>query len=272
MTALAAPRDVSGLGDFVDPVKLNIPVKAAAKIYPGAIVSIRSGYAVQGAATAGDLPLGVCEDSAVVDNTSGSNGDLKVNVRQGVFPMNSGTSADAITQANMGADCYVIDDQTVGLTDSLGTRPRAGKIMGIDENSKVLVLFNLGDQGTEAVSIPFGVVTIPVPALADVANSGVLARFTPGFAGRIKASAFQVTTPVTTAAKAATLTPKIAGTSVTGGTVALTSANCTPAGANVAGAAITAANSFTAAQEITVVASSVTTFVEGAGVIVLTLG
>jgi hypothetical protein len=80
-----------------------------------------------------------------------------------------------------------------------------------------------------------------------------------------------VTDPATTGAKAATFTPAIGGSATTGGALALTSANCTPVGAGVNGSAITAANTFTATDEITVAASLVTAFVEGQGVIYLTL-
>ena len=51
----------------------------------------------------------------------------------------------------------------------------------------------------------------------------------------------------------------------TGGALALTSANCATVGAKVDGSAITAANGFTASQEITVAASAegATAFAEG---------
>jgi len=71
--------------------------------------------------------------------------------------------------------------------------------------------------------------------------------------------------PATTASKAATLTAQVNGTPVTGGVVSLTSANATPTGALVAGTAITALNTGTAAQTVEAAVSAVTTFVEGDG-------
>jgi hypothetical protein len=106
--------------------------------------------------------------------------------------------------------------------------------------------------------------------LASVAD-GIVARMTPGFAGRIKKAFFVTDAPVTTGSKLSTLTPKIAGTATTGGVVALTSLNCTPQGAEVDGTAITALNLFGATDEITLVASSTTTFVEGSGTLFLVL-
>lgn len=109
-------------------------------------------------------------------------------------------------------------------------------------------------------------------ALADITGAGdVVTTFTPGFAGTIEAIDFIVGTPVTTAAKAASLNVEIGTTNTTGGVVALTSANCTPLGAEVAGSAITAANTFTATDTISVEAASVTAFAEGSGTIIITL-
>lgn len=81
----------------------------------------------------------------------------------------------------------------------------------------------------------------------------------------------RVVTPVTTGSKAATLSLEIGASAVTGGAVALTSANCTPLGAAVAGSAITAANTGAAAGTITLVSSSVTAFVEGSVAVYLTI-
>ena len=115
------------------------------------------------------------------------------------------------------------------------------------------------------------VVSLPI-TLAQITGAGdVLTTWTPGFAGRIVKAAFAVTTVVTTAAKAATLNLEIGTTNLTGGTIALTSANCTPLGAVVAAAAITAGNRFAASDTVSVEASSVTAFAEGAGVLLLTV-
>jgi hypothetical protein len=119
---------------------------------------------------------------------------------------------------------------------------------------------------------PKYVVSIPIPAYSAIANSGVLARFKPLTGGRIIGMRVQATTAVTTGSKLATLTPNIAGSPVTGGVVSMTSAGQNAIGAAQDGTAVTATNTFTASQEITVVASSVTAFVEGAGVIFVDIG
>lgn len=120
--------------------------------------------------------------------------------------------------------------------------------------------------GTETVpqTIPF-----PVDLAVVDANGDIVLTWTPTYAGSILADWFQVTEPVTTAAKAATFSLFINGVAVTGGVIALTSANATPLGAVVNGTAITALNVFDANDIITMVVSALTAFDEGAGIAVL---
>jgi hypothetical protein len=47
-------------------------------------------------------------------------------------PSNNSSDADAISTANIGADCYIVDDQTVALTNGTNTRSVAGKIFDVD--------------------------------------------------------------------------------------------------------------------------------------------
>lgn len=117
-----------------------------------------------------------------------------------------------------------------------------------------------------------GVAPIPfyIP-LADLANAAIITAYKPGYKFQIVQVDFVVEKAVTTAAKAATITPSISGTNVTGGVLALTSANCTPAGTVVAGSAVTGANTGSATDTITFTGSSVTTFVEGDGWMVVQL-
>lgn len=125
----------------------------------------------------------------------------------------------------------------------------------------------LGSTSLAATQAPF-VISIPI-TLANLATGDVVTNWTPGFAGTITAISFVVTTAVTTGSKAATLNMEIGTTNLTGGVVSLTSANCTPLGAVIAGTAVTAANDFSSTDTLSVEASSVTAFVEGAGVLLV---
>lgn len=167
----------------------------------------------------------------------------------------------------------------------------AGKHLGIvvtpasaDADTTVRVLHLPGPGGSSALTDSSGGVVgstiasdiatqtfIVAVSLAKLANAQEIC-IDPGFAGKITAVNFRVgDTPATTAAKLATVTAEVAGVGVTGGAVALTSANCTPSGAQVAGSAITALNTFTSAQRIGVLVSAVTAFVEGNGYVELTV-
>lgn len=133
-----------------------------------------------------------------------------------------------------------------------------------DEIGTVLLLPGAAPANTAKV------ISIPIN-LATVADGDVLTTYTPGFAGRIESVAFAVTQEVTTGSKASTLNLEIGTTDLTGGVVALTSANCTTLGAVVAGSSVTAANVFTSTDTISIEASSTTAFAEGAGVLLITV-
>jgi hypothetical protein len=296
MTALAGPRS-SSFPSGGDPTFKTgyIGLAANAKVYQGAIVVYdpATGYGRNGYAALGLIALGRAEQppfgavpaltppgtgAGVYDNTGGANGGVVCSYRQGVFSFANSAAADLIAVTNIGADCYIVDDQTVALTDNQGTRSRAGKIVNVDSQG-VWVQMGLSFAGAAPSSSQFAAQFF-IPALAGIAANSVIARFTPGFAGRVKSISFAVATAVTTAAKSANLQAGIGAagaafgaiTQTTGGVLALTSANATPAGAAVYGSAITAANTFTAAQEVSVVANAVTAFVEGAGTVTVVCG
>lgn len=129
MTALTTDRDTQRRnGD-----QGVFPVAAATKIFAGAIVCAQTGAAfVTKGATATTLRgLGVAEELA--DNTSGSAGAINVKVRRdGWFRFANSSAGDLITLADVGADCYVVDDATVAKTSGGSTRSIAGKVRDVD--------------------------------------------------------------------------------------------------------------------------------------------
>lgn len=112
-------------------------------------------------------------------------------------------------------------------------------------------------------------VTIPLPPLASITAADVVTEIRPGIRGYIEHAEVVVTTAVTTAGDAATLNLEIDAANVTGGTIAMTSANMTPIGATVAAAAITGANRLTETSKLSVEASAVTAFAEGEAYLVV---
>lgn len=105
--------------------------------------------------------------------------------------------------------------------------------------------------------------------LADVTAADIVTGFKPGVVGTIEDIQWVQRTAVTTASKAATITPKIGSTALTGGVLSLTSAACTPLGKVIAATQITGANTLSIDSKVSFTASSVTAFAEGKGNIVM---
>lgn len=67
-----------------------------------------------------------------VDNSAGAAAAVKAKVSRGVFRYGNSAAGDAITKAEIGDTCYLVDDQTVAKTDATATRSAAGKIVDVD--------------------------------------------------------------------------------------------------------------------------------------------
>lgn len=138
MTALAADRNTPmALGEVYE-----IPVAASMLIYAGALVALLStGYASKGAASTTLKQFGRAEER--VDNSAGIAGAKTVKVRTGVFRWANSSAGDLITIAEIGTDCFIVDDQTVAKTNGTSTRSRAGKVVFVDASG---VYVQMGPQ------------------------------------------------------------------------------------------------------------------------------
>ncbi|TQN84364.1 UNVERIFIED_ORG: hypothetical protein FHU00_3945 [Citrobacter freundii] len=109
-----------------------VPVAAATEIFGGHMISVNAaGYAVPSSATAAQITLGVSD--GWVDNSTGSDGDVTVLARRGKAFLMANSTAEPVTQTQVGKDCYVEDSVTVAKTDNGSTRPVAGKVIGIGD-------------------------------------------------------------------------------------------------------------------------------------------
>jgi hypothetical protein len=125
--ALAADRNTP----MKDAEIVSVPVAANAVIYAGAIVVANaSGYAAPGSMAANLTYLGRAD--RYVDNTGGANGDKTALVRRGKAFKWKNSSSDALTQAELGKICYIVDDETVAKTDGTSSRSAAGIVLGIE--------------------------------------------------------------------------------------------------------------------------------------------
>lgn len=127
MSALATDRNTPRR----DGTELNLGLAAMTKIYGGSIVCRNaSGYAVPGSTATTLKALGVAMEQ--VDNSAGAAGAKKVQIRKGTFCFGNSTSTDLITNADLGNDCYIVDDQTVAKTNGSSSRSVAGKVHSVD--------------------------------------------------------------------------------------------------------------------------------------------
>lgn len=118
------------------------PVAAATKIFAGSIVCAQTGanFFTKGATSTTLRAVGAAEET--VDNTAGAAGALNVPYdREGWFRYANSAAGDLITLADVGADCYIVDDQTVAKTSGTNTRSIAGKVRDVDA-SGVWIEFN----------------------------------------------------------------------------------------------------------------------------------
>jgi hypothetical protein len=125
--ALAADRNTP----MKDAELVSVPVAANAVIYAGALVAANaSGYAAPGSTATTLTYLGRSEEK--VDNTGGSNGAKSALVRRGKAFKWKNSSSDAVTQADLGKTCYIVDDETVAKTNGTSSRSAAGIVLGVE--------------------------------------------------------------------------------------------------------------------------------------------
>jgi hypothetical protein len=124
-------------------------------------------------------------------------------------------------------------------------------------NSKLSIeIDQVAGNSISIIPVTFNLATIAAGAL-------LVPGLRPAIAGTLEYWEAYIQTAPTTAAKLASLNPTINGVDVTGGVVALTSANATPAGITLPCTLITGANVLLSDSKIGFKAAAVTAFVEG---------
>lgn len=128
MTALAKDRNTpQRIGD----IKIG-GMAASVTLYAGAIVMRNaSGHLTKGQASTALVGVGRAEEHVVSSSVAGAD---KVKFRAGVFQFANSASTDAITIAEIGKPCFVVDDQTVAKTDGSASRSIAGFVEDVDAN------------------------------------------------------------------------------------------------------------------------------------------
>jgi hypothetical protein len=128
MSALSNVRDTP-----IRPVAGREAILAATiKVYKGALVvrDTATGYDKPGVTGTGLVARGIADMSEpFVDTTGLAAGSRRIQLITGVALL---ANDGSITAANRGAPCFIVDDQTVALTDGGGTRSVAGAIEDVD--------------------------------------------------------------------------------------------------------------------------------------------
>ena len=110
---------------------ISVPVAANAVIYAGAlVVATAAGFAAPGSVATTLTYLGRAEESC--NNAGGVNAAKSVLVRRRSAFYYKNHGADLVTQASIGKVCYIVDDETVALTNGANTRSAAGIVIGVD--------------------------------------------------------------------------------------------------------------------------------------------
>jgi hypothetical protein len=130
MAATTGVRSTLSMGDEAVIRLLSVQVKASAKINQGSLVVFDAGFAAPGRTAVGLIAAGRARQNA--DNTGGAAGAIGVEVERGTFRWANSSAGDLIAQADVGADCFIVDDQTVAKTNGGATRSRAGKVLAVD--------------------------------------------------------------------------------------------------------------------------------------------
>jgi len=112
MTALTADKKTQ----YTEGVEVPVPVDGGSKIFAGANVCFNAaGFLVPGEDATGLIYAGVSRSS--IDNSLGQDGDESAVVRRrGLYLMEFAT---AITQANVGDNVFLVDDQLVDLAGNV---------------------------------------------------------------------------------------------------------------------------------------------------------
>lgn len=143
MAALTGQRDTTERASAHSQLHSGVGLSST-QFYKGGIIAYDSvdGLVKKGATSTTLIAIGRCEETVL----TGTSNARRINGRSGIFKFGNSASADLIAEDDVGKACYIVDDQTVALTDGSATRSRAGIVDGVDSDG-VWVSF------TKAVSI-----------------------------------------------------------------------------------------------------------------------
>lgn len=127
MAALAADRNTP---ERLDPRLRVFPMGANKTIFAGALVVLHTDGNAEAATTAtSKVCVGIATQSKVNGAVAGAE---SIETKRGLFRFANSAAGDAIARADIGATCYLVDDQTVAKTNGSSTRSAAGIVRDVD--------------------------------------------------------------------------------------------------------------------------------------------
>ena len=125
-----------------DPGLRSGAMAASVTIYYGALISVdTSGYIRPARTSTTDRCVGFNHKEKAVNGAVAGAKVIEYRWDRVVRCKNS-SAGDLIAAKDVGADCYVVDDETVALTNGTNTRIRAGKIDHVAADGTVGVRFD----------------------------------------------------------------------------------------------------------------------------------
>lgn len=122
--ALTAPRDTKTR----EPKHRVVTVASGATCYQGGIVTLDGATAKPGATATGRVAIGIATHTA----TAGE----KLRVERGCYRFDNSEDSDAITVADIGSECWIVNDHQVAKTGAVvegaATRSKAGRVFDVD--------------------------------------------------------------------------------------------------------------------------------------------
>lgn len=177
-------------------------LKGNTKAYAGGIIMLdTSGRALDGAATAGCIGIGVAKTNKGLDRydatstgPQGQLGDsvLPVFVEEGIFLLKNYAS-DLLAAGDEGKPCYIYDNETVAKTSSSGTRPPAGRVFYVaTEGVYVLMGKHIARQIAEEILAGDDTYSTTGSVTGFVAGSGTASKSDSVWAGPSGSTAYTV--------------------------------------------------------------------------------
>ncbi|WP_068317502.1 hypothetical protein [Polycladidibacter hongkongensis] len=109
--------------------RLTLPLAPQTGILKGALVMVEGSTVVPGKTAKGLATVGIAENS-VQAAAAGQTANVDIR-RDGWFPF-ANSADDPISRADIGRDCFVVDDNTLAKTHGGNTRSVAGIVRDVD--------------------------------------------------------------------------------------------------------------------------------------------